>query len=369
MLNKDSFFNRIIQGDSLEILPQIPESSIDLVFSDPPYNLQLKQDLWRPNHTQVVAVNDDWDQFDSFKHYDEFTRDWLKEVRRVMKPTATIWVSGTYHNIFRVGAIMQNMGFWLLNTITWFRPNAMPNFRGMRLKNDVEFIIWAKYSEESRYTFHHHLVKRFNDFSPEKQLGCVWQINLCGGPERLRDGNGDKLHPTQKPEELLERIILASSKPDEVVLDPFSGTGTSAAVAKRLRRQYIAIEAHESYYQASIERIHTVKPLPEDAEIIQAVYHEKPPRVAFKKLLKAGYIEIGQKLYLDEPATEAIITRNAKLQAGNQIGSIHSLACHLKDVPSINGWRHWFYEAKDGSRYPIDMLRYEYKVANEQGVN
>jgi DNA modification methylase len=364
MTNENSFLNRMTQGDSLEILPQVPENSVDLVFSDPPYNLQLKQDLWRPNHTQVVAVTDEWDKFDSFKDYDDFTYDWLKAVRRVMKPTATIWVSGTYHNIFRVGAIMQTMGFWLLNTVTWFRPNAMPNFRGTRLKNDVEFIIWAKYSEASRYTFHHHLMKRFNDFSPEKQLGSVWQIKLCGGAERLRDENGDKLHSTQKPESLLERIILASSKPDDLVLDPFAGTGTTAAVAKRLRRQYIAIEQDELYHQASIERIEKVKPLAKTDELIQAVYHEKPPRVAFKKLLKAGYVKIGQKLYLDDPTIEAVVTENAKLKTGGKMGSIHSLACILKDVPSTNGWRHWFYEAEDGKRYPIDVLRRRYAAEN-----
>lgn len=366
MTNDNSFFNRIFLGDTLEILPQLPENSVDLVFSDPPYNLQLKQDLWRPNNTQVDAVKDEWDQFESFKEYDDFTFAWLKAVRRVMKPTATIWVSGTYHNIFRVGAIMQNMGFWLLNTVTWFRPNAMPNFRGTRLKNDVEFIIWAKYSETTRYTFNHHLMKRFNDFSPEKQLGCVWQINLCGGAERLRDKNGDKLHPTQKPEELLERIVLASTLPDEVVLDPFSGTGTSAAVAKRLRRQYIAVEQYEPYYEASLERLENIKPLSEEDDLIRAVYHEKPPRVAFKKLLKAGYVQVGQKLYLDEPAIEAVITKNAKLKVGQEVGTIHGLACHLKNVPSTNGWRHWFYEAKDGARYPIDMLRYEYVVASDE---
>ena len=252
MIEKNPYLNQLIQGNSLEILPLLAEDSVDLVFADPPYNLQLKQDLWRPNHTQVDAVNDKWDQFDSFKAYDEFTKQWLLEVKRVMKPNSSIWVSGTYHNIFRVGAIMQNLGFWILNTVGWMKYNAMPNFRGRRLKNDIEFIIWAKYDEKSRYTFNHHLMKRFNDYGEGKQLGSVWQINTCISPERLRDDNGDKLHPTQKPEALLQRIILASSLPDDIILDPFAGTGTTPKMAKYLHRQYIAIEQEENYHQAGL---------------------------------------------------------------------------------------------------------------------
>ncbi len=354
---QNPYLNQLLCGDSLEILPQLPENSIDLVFADPPYNLQLKQTLVRPDHSQVDAVNDEWDQFDSFKAYDDFTRQWLRMVRRAMKPGATIWVSGTYHNIFRVGTIMQNLGFWMLNTIGWMKFNAMPNFRGTRLKNDIEFIIWAKYSEKSRYTFNHHLMKRFNE---GKQLGSVWQINTCTGPERIRDEEGNKLHPTQKPEELLQRIILASSLPGDVILDPFAGTATTAAMAKQLRRQFISIEQEASYYRASLKRVEKVKPLPENDDLIQSVYTEKPPRIAFKKLLAAGYVREGQTLYLDEPATEAIITKNAKLKAGKKIGSIHSLACTLKDVPSTNGWKHWYYDDQSGIRHPIDKLRYEY---------
>src|SRR5712691_7012705 len=216
--------NQILKGDTLTVLPALPKASIDLIFADPPYNLQLQQELWRPNLTQVDAVDDDWDQFDNFAAYDEFTRAWLKAAREVMKDTATIWVSGSYHNIFRVGTIMQDLGFWLLNTITWFKPNAMPNFRGTRLKNDVEFVIWAKRSEKARYTFNHHQMKQFN-FG--KQLGSMWEIPVCGGQERLKDSEGKKLHPTQKPEELLKRIIVASSKPGDIVLDPFLGSGTT----------------------------------------------------------------------------------------------------------------------------------------------
>lgn len=354
------YLNQIICGDSLDILPRLPENSVDLVFADPPYNLQLKQALWRPNHTQVDAVSDDWDQFASFKAYDKFTETWLKAVKHVMKPSATIWVSGTYHNIFRVGTIMQNLGFWILNTVSWMKYNAMPNFRGTRLKNDIEFIIWAKYDADSRYTFNHHLMKRFNDYNEGKQLGSVWQINTCVGSERIRDENGSKLHPTQKPEELLQRIILASSIPDDIVLDPFSGTGTTPAMAKYLRRHYIAIEQEQAYYDASIKRVAKIKPLAKNHATIQAVYAEKPPRVAFKTLLTAGYIKVGQTLYLDDPNTEATITKNAKLVAGEQTGSIHSLARELKDVRSTNGWVHWYYVDEQGERQQINKLRHDY---------
>ena len=353
--------NDIIHGDSLAILPTLPADSVDLVFADPPYNLQLKGDLYRPNHSLVDAVTDEWDKFDDFAEYDEFTRAWLLEVRRVMKPTATIWVSGTYHNIFRVGTVLQNLGFWILNTVSMMKYNAMPNFRGTRLKNDVEFIIWAKYAEDSRYIYHNHLMKRFNDYNEGKQLGSVWQINTVIGQERVRDKEGRKLHPTQKPEELLKRIILASSKPDALVLDPFAGTGTTPAVAKKLRRNYIAIERDAEYYAAACERVQAIEPLPAKHELITATSRENLPRVAFKKLLKKNYLQVGQTLYLDDPSREATITSNAKLKIGEQIESIHKLACLLKNVPSINGWKVWYYTDDAGKRRPIDYLRKQFR--------
>jgi DNA modification methylase len=356
--------NTLIHGDSLDILKNFPDASVDLVFADPPYNLQLKQELYRPNLTLVDAVDDEWDKFDDFAAYDSFSYDWLREVRRVMKPTATIWVSGTYHNVFRVGSVMQNLGFWILNTITLFKINAMPNFRGTRLKNDVEFIIWAKYDENSRYTFHHHLMKRFNDYNPGKQLGSVWQINTAAGGERLRDADGNKLHPTQKPEELLKRIILASSKPSDIVLDPFGGTGTTAAIAKRLRRQYISIEQDERYHAAASERVAHTHSYSEKHELIQATASERPPLVAFKKLLTHNYLKVGQTLYLDDSSHEAVITHNAQLRIGEQVGSIHKLACVLLDIPSVNGWKVWYYADATGTRYPLDHLRQQYR-ANE----
>lgn len=355
--------NQIIEGNCLDLLPQFPPHSVDLIFADPPYNLQLQNELWRPNNTQVDAVDDEWDQFDNFEAYDAFTRQWLTAARRVMKETATIWVSGTYHNIFRVGAIMQDLGFWILNTVTWFKPNAMPNFRGTRLKNDVEFVIWAKYSEKSRYTFNHHEMKQFNE---GKQLGSVWMIQVCGGDERLKDAQGRKLHSTQKPEALLERIILASSVPGDVVLDPFSGSGTTAAIAKRMRRQWIGIEREPVYVEASRQRLERVTPLAADDPRLRLTSQEKPPRLPFAALIQQGYLQTGQTLYLDKPEHTAIILENGHIQANGFTGSIHRVGALLKNAPSCNGWAHWHYiDAQTGERLPIDILRAR---AREEGV-
>ena len=337
----DSFVNCILQGDTLALLPTLAAGCVDLVFADPPYNLQLNGELWRPNLTKVDAVDDAWDQFGSFANYDEFTRQWLSGVRRVMKEDATIWVSGTYHNIFRVGAIMQDLGFWLLNTVSWWKNNATPNFAGTRLKNDVEFVIWAKKSESSRYTFHHQRMKTFNDFAPGKQLGSVWKIKATGGTERLRDEDGKKLHSTQKPEELLRRIILASSNPGDVVLDPFLGSGTTAAMAKYLRRQWIGIERDADYVQMAQARIDAITPLAEDDPLIAV--EAKPPRVPFAELIAAGYLRVGDRLYLDQPDCEALILADGSLQADDASGSIHRLGARLKGTPSCNGWKHWYY--------------------------
>lgn len=347
--------NKIIKGDSIEILQQLPENSIDLIFADPPYNLQLQQDLWRPNHTHVDGVDDEWDQFDSFDTYDAFTREWLLGARRIMKDTATIWISGTYHNIFRVGNLLQDLGFWVLNTITWFKPNAMPNFRGTRLKNDVEFVIWAKYSEKSTYTFHHHLMKEFND---QKQLGSVWTIPVCGGAERLKDANGKKLHPTQKPEELLKRILLASSDVGDVVLDPFLGSGTTAAVAKQLHRHWIGIERDEIYIEAAQKRLSEVIPLLPSDPYIQHSSQEKPVRVPFSKLLQQQHLQPGQTLYLDSPEATAKILEDGQIEANGFVGSIHRVGAKIKNAPSCNGWVHWYYvDEMSGVRKPIDTLR------------
>lgn len=357
-MTRDAFGpDRIIQGEAVAVLDALPEACADLVFADPPYNLQLQQELWRPNMTLVDAVNEDWDQFDGFRAYDVFTRDWLAAVRRVMKPTATIWVSGTYHNIFRVGTILQDLGFWLLNTIAWFKPNAMPNFRGTRLKNDVEFVIWAKYSETSRYTFNHHAMKQFND---GKQLGSVWAINVCGGAERLRDDTGRKLHPTQKPEELLKRILIASSDPGDLVLDPFVGSGTTAAVARQLRRRWIGIDRDAAYIAAARARVDAVEPLPVDDPLVMPP-RCTPRRVPFKRLVAAGYLQPGQRLYLRKTGVEAVVLDGGHIRADGFSGSIHKVGAQLQNTPSCNGWTQWLYEDENGARHPIDALRRAYR--------
>lgn len=351
----------IIPGDTLAVLPTLPERSVDLIFADPPYNLQLQRDLWRPNMTRVDAVDDAWDHFEDFAAYDTFTRRWLEAARHAMSDNATIWVSGTYHNIFRVGAIMQDLGFWVLNTVTWYKLNAMPNFRGVRLKNDAEFIIWAKKSASSRYTFNHHLMKIFNE---GKQLGSVWLIPACGGAERLKDSEGNKLHPTQKPESLLQRIILASSDPGDLVLDPFLGSGTTAVVARRLHRRWLGIEREPAYIAAAEARIAAVKPLPDDDPLLEL--SEKPARLPFKNLLRQGYLQPGQALYFDAPETTAFILPDGRLTANGYSGSIHKVGAFLKNAPSCNGWMHWFYDdPSSGQRQPIDMLRQRLRSESE----
>jgi modification methylase len=346
--------DRILQGNTLDILPTLPHRSVDLVFADPPYNLQLQHDLWRPNMTRVDAVDNEWDQFDGFEAYDEFTRAWLLAVRRVMKTTATIWISGTYHNIFRVGAILQDLDFWLLNTVVWHKSNAMPNFRGKRLKNDVEVVIWAKLSKKGRYTFHHQFMKQFNQ---GKQLGSVWRIPLCVGEERLRDESGRKLHPTQKPEELLRRIILASSDPGDIVLDPFAGSGTTAAVAKQLHRHWIGIEQDATYVQAARRRVEAVQPLDPGHPLLRDP-GDRRMRVSFKTLLEKGILQPGDALYLDGSGPRATILEDGRLQVDGFIGSIHKVGAQLKEMPFCNGWTHWYYrDGETDQLRPIDVLR------------
>lgn len=345
----------LILGDSLTVMPTLDASSVDVIFADPPYNLQLDGDLWRPNLTKVDAVNDAWDKFDSFADYDAFTRGWLSQARRLMKDRASIWVSGTYHNIFRVGAIMQDLGFWILNTVTWFKPNAMPNFNGTRLKNDVEFVIWAKKSEKAKYTFNHHAAKQFNDFAPGKQLGSVWQIPACGGHERMKTPDGDKLHSTQKPLALLERILLISSQPHDTVFDPFSGTGTTAAAAKHLHRHWLGIERDLRYHAAALARLAQVEPLPVDDPRLTVPH--KPRRVSMRELIDKGRLTPGQTLMLDAPACEAVLLDNGHVRCGEFTGSIHTVGRALKGTPTCNGWKHWAFTDAAGRRTLIDALR------------
>ncbi len=347
--------NAILRGDALRILPTLSPNTIDLVFVDPPYNLQLKGDLYRPNLSLVDGSAKEWDELGDFTAYDDFTQSWLQPLRPLMKRRASLWVSGTYHNIFRIGRLLQDLGFWILNTITWYKPNAMPNFRGARLKNDVEFLIWAQKQEGSPKTFHHHFAKQFNDFHPGKQLGSVWRIPTCPSSERLKDRAGRRLHATQKPEALLTRIILCCSHRGDLVLDPFLGSGTTAVVAKRYHRCWLGIEKDTHYCDAAAQRVATTTPVLPNHPLISE--QERPKRIPFRALLEAGLLRAGQTIYLDSPPTAATILADGRLQCGEIRGSIHQLGAQLKGTPNCNGWLHWQYLDERSQRQPLNRLR------------
>ncbi len=343
--------DQIIRGDCIEVLASLPAASIDLIFADPPYNLQLQNALWRPNMTRVDAVNDAWDKFDDFAHYDAFTGDWLAACKRVLKPDGAIWVIGTYHNIHRVGAILMDLGYWILNEIAWIKANPMPNFRGVRFTNAHETLIWAKTSEKARYTFNYQDMKAVNG---GKQMRSDWLIPLCSGAERIRV-NGEKAHSTQKPEALLERVILASSNPGDVILDPFFGTGTTGAVAKRLGRRWIGIEREAAYIEVAKERIDRVKTESPEQHAVAA--RGSTPRIAFKRLLEAGLIAPGQTLVFQrDPAVLAIVRADGRLQYRDLNGSIHQVAAMLAQAP-CNGWQHWYFTDAAGELQALDTLR------------
>jgi modification methylase len=342
--------NQILHGNCIEILRSLPERSVDLIFADPPYNLQLRNELYRPNRTRVDAVNDRWDQFQGFAEYDEFTREWLSASRRVLKETGTIWVIGSYHNIYRVGAIMQDLGFWFLNDIVWIKSNPMPNFRGVRFTNAHETMLWAQKKKGARYTFHHQSMKALND---DLQMRSDWNIPLATGKQRLRS-NGTKAHSTQKPEALLYRILLASSNPGDVVLDPFFGTGTTGAVAKKLGRNWIGIEQDKKYIRLAQKRIDAVEPAEEEA-----LHVEKPKqaRVPFGALLENGLLQPGQTLHFARDGMKARVLSNGHIRCGKIVGSIHGVAKALMQDAPANGWDLWFYQDKDGNKISINKLR------------
>jgi len=346
--------DQIIQGNCIEVLAALPEKSVDLIFADPPYNLQLQQDLWRPNMTKVDAVDDDWDRFSSFAEYDRFTRAWLQACRRVLKDSGTLWVIGSYHNIYRVGAILMNLGYWILNDVVWVKTQPMPNFRGVRFTNAHETLIWAQKEQGTRYTFNYHAMKALND---DLQMRSDWELPLCTGKERLRD-NGSKVHPAQKPEALLYRIILASSNPGDVILDPFFGTGTTGAVARKLHRHWLGIEQAADYVQAAQKRIDAIEPPPFSPELFVFKSKRDQPRVPFGTLLERGLLKPGQKLYLGKTGNvAATILASGHLKANGTTGSIHQVGKALHRGP-CNGWEHWYYydEAR-GERVVIDTLR------------
>ncbi len=342
--------NQIVHGDCIEILKSLPGNSVDLIFADPPYNLQLQNDLYRPNMTKVDAVDDGWDKFDGFADYDTFTREWLSASQRVLKEIGTIWVIGSYHNIYRVGAIMQDLGFWILNDIVWTKNNPTPNFRGVRFTNAHETMIWAQKKKGARYTFNHQSMKALND---DLQMRSDWYLPIVTGKQRLK-ANGKKAHSTQKPEALLYRVIMASSNPGDVVLDPFFGTGTTGAVAKKLGRNWIGIERDRKYIRVAQKRIDAAQAA--DREAIH-VEKRKQARVPFGALLENGLLQPGQSLYFAKNDTKAKILSNGHLRCGQITGSIHGVAKALMENAPANGWDLWFYKDENGKKKVIDELR------------
>ena len=348
----------ILRGDCIEVLKGLPDKSVDMVFADPPYNLQLGGDLLRPDNSKVDAVDDDWDKFDSFAAYDAFTRAWLGECRRVLKDEGSLWVIGSYHNIFRLGSAMQDLGFWVLNDIIWRKSNPMPNFKGTRFTNAHETLIWAaKSREQKRYTFNYDALKAFNE---DTQMRSDWTLALCTGNERLKDDNGDKAHPTQKPEALLHRVLLSASRVGDVILDPFFGTGTTGAAAKRLGRHFIGIERDETYAKLAEKRIKAVIPAaPEDLVVTGSKKAE--PKVPFGALVEAGLLAPGDKLYCPKGDHEARVRADGSLVSGSMSGSIHKLGALLENAPACNGWTYWRFKTDTGLR-PIDALRAEIRA-------
>lgn len=344
--------NTILCGDSISLLESLPERSINVIFADPPYNLQLGGELYRPNMTKVDAVDDAWDSFDSFAAYDEFTRRWLSACRRVLKEDGTLWVIGSYHNIYRVGAILMDVGFWVLNELVWAKTNPMPNFKGTRFANAHETLIWAQKHKGAKYTFNYHALKAAND---DKQMGSVWELPICSGKERLLDEHGTKAHSTQKPEALLYRVLISSTQPGDVVLDPFFGSGTTGAVAKKLRRRWIGIERDPAYVALAQKRIDTI-PEPQGEDTLFApTTKPRLPRIAFLRLLEEGLLQAGDVLRFNQSEHFATITADGSLICGDLRGSIHSVATQLQSAP-CNGWQHWYIQ-RDGAWFVIDNLR------------
>ena len=352
MINQ--YLNKIVKGDCIEVLKKLPDNSIDLIFADPPYNLQLQGELWRPNQTKVDAVNDEWDKFTNFEEYDNFCKEWIKECRRVLKPNGTIWIIGSYHNIFRIGKIMQDVGLWILNDILWIKTNPMPNFKGTRFNNAHETLIWASKNKDSRYTFNYKSMKAFNE---DLQLRSDWYIPICNGGERLKGNEGNKVHSTQKPEALLYRIIISTSNPNDIVLDPFMGSGTTGTIAKKLGRKFIGIEKEDNYIKAANDRIANVTPYINQTLI--SPLEVKKPKVPFGNLIENGFIKPGEKIFSKDKKHKAEVLANATIVSNDISGSIHSVSAQVLGKPSNNGWTFWFVERENNLK-SIDELRKEY---------
>ena len=355
--------NKIIKGDSIESMRSLPDNSIDVIFADPPYNLQLKNDLSRPDSSKVNGVTEGWDRFKSFEEYDKFTNDWISEAQRILKPEGTIWVIGSYHNIFRVGNAMQNLGFWILNDIIWHKSNPMPNFKGTRFTNAHETIIWASKNHNSKYNFNYHAMKSLNEGI---QMRSDWYIPICSGGERIKDSNGNKIHSTQKPEALLYRVLLSSSKKDDIILDPFFGTGTTGAVAKKLGRNFIGLEREDIYINAAKKRIKKIDS-PDEQFLSTTVSKKTQKRVPFGSLVENGLIKPGAVLRgpksLKSKKFMATVRADGSLSMNGESGSIHQMSAKVQGKETSNGWTFWHLE-KEGKLELIDDLRTEFLSIN-----
>lgn len=351
--------NTIIHGDCRELLRQLPSGCADVVFADPPYNLQLKEDLYRPNATQVNGVTDNWDKFSSFEEYDDFTIAWMKECKRVLKPGGAMWVIGSYHNIFRLGHHLQNLGFWLLNDIVWIKSNPMPNFKGTRFNNAHETLIWAIPSAEARYTFHYHSLKAMND---DLQMRSDWYFPICTGSERIKI-NGSKAHSTQKPAELLYRILLATSNAGDLVIDPFSGSGTTAAVAKLLNRNFIAFEQEEKYVAVSRERLDRVIPLAHS--VTAQEINSKKPRLPLGALLEGGLLTAGEIIVSADGKHSAVLNADGTIKCSGYHGSLHRVGGALTGRSTVNGWNYWCV-VRNGNTVTLDVVRDEYIARTQE---
>ena len=348
----ENLINKVIQGNSLEVLKNIPNDSIDLIFADPPYNLQLSKNLFRPDQSKVNGVNEEWDIFNNFEDYDLFTFNWLRSCRDILKDDGSMWVIGSYHNIFRLGYILQNLGFWILNDVVWVKNNPMPKFRGKRFTNAHETLIWVTKNKNSKYTFNYESMKSLNG---DLQMRSDWNLPICNGKERLKDNDGFKAHPTQKPESLLNRILMASSKVDDIVLDPFFGTGTTGTVAKKLNRNFIGIEQSKTYVNYAKARIKNTKRI-ESSNLIQMPSKEKVKRIPFGSLLEKGLILPGEILTDLRKRWTAKVRADGSLISNENKGSIHSVGAALQGLPACNGWTFWYIQ-RAGKLVPIDHLR------------
>jgi modification methylase len=346
--------DQILLGDAGHMLRMLPDASVHCVFADPPYNLQLRGELRRPDDSLVDGVDDDWDKFTDFAAYDAFTRDWISECQRILNKDGTLWVIGSYHNIFRIGVILQDLGFWILNDVIWRKSNPMPNFRGRRFTNAHETMIWAARNKTSRYKFNYQAMKSLNE---DLQMRSDWTIPLCTGPERLRNAHGLKLHPTQKPEALLHRVILAATAPGDVILDPFLGSGTTAVVAKRLHRHFIGIERHPAYVEAAWGRLRAMQAAPATA-VNAPPSGRETPRIAFGTFVESGTLPAGTKLYDRQRRVMASVNADGSLISGAHRGSIHQVGAAVQNAPSCNGWIFWHFE-RNGRLVALDVLRKE----------